>query len=105
MNVSAVIPAHDEEGRIAGVVEELSDLVDEVLVVDDGSSDDTVAEAEDAGAEVLIHEENIGYLSALETGFEAAEGDVIVTLDADGEMDPEYIPALLEPIERTRRTW
>lgn len=99
MQVSAVIPAYNEERSISRVIGEVKEYVNEVLVVDDGSTDRTAKASQRAGAEVLVHENNQGYLEALKTGFKNSECDVIVTLDADGEMSPEYIPALLEPIE------
>ncbi len=99
MKTAAVIPAYDEEERIGDVVREAREYVDEVLVVDDGSADSTAEAARESGAEVIEHGENRGYLRALRTGFRSVEADVIVTLDADGEMDPSYIPVLVEPIE------
>lgn len=96
--ISIVIPAHNEEGSIAGVVAgiraaRLPDL--EVIVVDDGSSDGTAARAEQAGARVLRHPYNIGNGAAVKTGIRGARGDVIVTMDADGQHDPADIPRLL----------
>lgn len=99
MKVAAVIPAYNEEERIGEVVEETEEYVDRVIVVDDGSTDLTTEVSEDAGAEVIGHGENRGYLTALKTGFEAVEEDIVVTLDGDGENDPADIPQLLKPIE------
>lgn len=96
-DVTVVVPAYNEGGRIGAVLDELHDDY-EVLVVDDASADDTAAVARDAGATVVEHERNRGYLAALRTGFEAVETDVVVTLDADGEHDPEDVDRLLEPI-------
>ncbi|KXB07189.1 hypothetical protein AKJ52_00750 [candidate division MSBL1 archaeon SCGC-AAA382C18] len=98
MKTVAVVPAYDEEDRIGDVVKEVSGFVDRVFVVDDGSTDGTMEYARGAGAEVLTHGENRGYLEALKTGFQNVDADVFVTLDADGEMNPRYIPDLLEPI-------
>lgn len=98
-NTTVVIPAYNEENRISKVIEEVIDYVDEVLVVDDGSSDQTRKVASEAGAKVLTHDKNKGYLEALKTGFQNSEADFIVTIDADGEMNPEYIPELLKPLE------
>lgn len=98
MKAFALIPAHNEADRIGEVVREVSGFVDHVVVVDDGSEDRTGEEAREAGAEVLTHDENRGYLQALRTGFQNVESDVIVTLDADGEMDPGYIPDLIRPV-------
>lgn len=96
--VAAVIPAFNEESRIGGVVSEASRYVDEVIVVDDGSSDGTVGAAVRAGAEVVSLPENRGYIAAIKTGFRKATADVVVTLDADGEFSPAYIPALVRPV-------
>lgn len=70
-----------------------------VIVVDDGSSDKTAEIAKLAGAEVLMHPQNLGKGAALKTGFQAArDADIILTLDSDGQHQPREIPRLLEPI-------
>jgi glycosyltransferase involved in cell wall biosynthesis len=95
--VVALVPAHDEAPRIAAVVRGASAHLP-VLVVDDGSADDTAAVARDAGAEVLEHRPNAGKGAALRAGFRIAlergcEG--VLTLDGDGQHDPAEIPAFL----------
>jgi len=97
--VSVVIPAYNEEKTIEAVVKEALSHVDEVLVVDDGSTDSTARRAEEAGARVL-KQRNAGVLKATERGLGEATGDIIVTLDADGQHDPSEIPILIEPILR-----
>ncbi len=97
--VSAVIPAYNEENTIEAVVKGALSQVDEVIVVDDGSTDDTAQLAEAAGARVL-KQVNAGVLTATERGLREAAGDVVVTLDADGQHDPSDIPRLVEPILR-----
>jgi len=99
MTVSAVIPAYNEEKTIEAVVKGALSHVDEVLVVDDGSTDTTARRAEEAGARVL-KQRNAGVLKATERGLGEATGDIIVTLDADGQHDPSEIPMLIEPILR-----
>jgi glycosyltransferase involved in cell wall biosynthesis len=99
--VSAVIPAYNEKGRIARVVAETGPFVDEIIVVDDGSTDGTAEVAQESGARV-VRLDHGGYLQAIRAGFAAAAGDLVVTLDADGEHDPQDIPRLLEPLLEDR---
>jgi glycosyltransferase involved in cell wall biosynthesis len=76
---------------------------DNVVVVDDGSSDRTAEIARKAGAEIIVHEVNKGKGAALKTGFAAADhlgADIIVTMDSDGQHNPAEIPKLIEPIIR-----
>ncbi len=99
--VVAIIPAFNEEKRIPTVVSGTRKYVDGVIVVDDGSTDATAGMAERAGATVVQHGENCGAGAATMTGMEAARrmgADIVVTLDADEQHDPNDIPALLEPI-------
>ncbi|MGD2200192.1 MAG: glycosyltransferase family 2 protein [Candidatus Bathyarchaeota archaeon] len=96
--ISAVISALNEKGTIGEVVARSLLHVDEVIVIDDGSTDGTPTIAETHGAKVLINEMNLGVLPSLKRGFQAATGDIWVTLDADGQHDPDDIPALVAPI-------
>ena len=100
MRIAAVIPAFNEEVAIGSVALLTGEHVDEVIVVDDGSSDRTAHVAEMAGARVIRHHKNMGKGAALKTGFEAADADIVVTLDADGQHNPAEIPKLVEPILR-----
>jgi glycosyltransferase involved in cell wall biosynthesis len=96
--ILAIVPAHDEGPRIEAVVRGASAHLP-VLVVDDGSSDDTAARAEAAGARVLRQRPNQGKGAALRAGFRLAldEGlDAVVTLDGDGQHDPAELPAFVE---------
>lgn len=95
--IAALVPAHDEGPRIAAVVQAAARHLP-VIVVDDGSSDDTALRAEAAGARVLVQRPNQGKGAALRAGFRhaLAEGlDAVVTLDADGQHDPAEIPRFL----------
>jgi len=102
--IAAVIPALDEEEAIADVVAAVRrEGLDEVLVVDSGSTDRTVARAEDAGARVVIASRR-GYGLACATGVAAAIGsaEILLFLDGDGSDCPEFIPTLLRPILEDR---
>jgi len=95
----AGIPAYNEESIIRSVIEETSQYVDQIIVVDDGSDDDTAAEAKRAGALVVEHETNRGYGAALQTIFEHAEFagvDHLVILDGDGQHEPADIPKMID---------
>lgn len=104
--VSIIIPAYNEEDGVGHVVAELRELFrqhnldGEVLVVDDGSTDQTGRIAALAGARVLRHRSNRGYGAALKTGIAAASHDSIVITDADGTYPAEYIPELVALLER-----
>lgn len=99
--IVATVPAFNEEKTIAKVVARAMKHVDRVVVVDDGSTDDTALIAGSLGAHVVRHEENKGYGAAIRSCFSAARdlaADVLVTLDGDGQHDPEQIPKVIEPI-------
>lgn len=103
-SVVIVVPAYNEAGAVYGVVEELRRAYPNVVVVDDGSRDDTSAEARRAGAIVLRHVLNRGQGAALQTGMDYGlrrGGEVIVTFDADGQHRVEDIDRLLEALDRT----
>lgn len=100
MKTLIVIPAYNEELTIGSVVA-LAKKYGDVLVVDDGSKDRTSEIAQNAGAIVVRHETNKGKGAALKTGFGYALSnayDVVVTIDADGQHNPDEIPHLIEPI-------
>jgi glycosyltransferase involved in cell wall biosynthesis len=95
--VIAVIPAHDEAPRIEAVVRGAREALP-VVVIDDGSSDDTADVARAAGATVLVQRPNQGKGAALRAGFRHAlelGAEAVVTLDGDGQHDPAEIPRLL----------
>jgi len=99
--VVACIPAKDEEKTISRVIVRTMEYVDKVLVCDDGSSDMTAAIAEKLGVEIIRHAKNVGYGGALGSLFRGLHGinpDIIVTLDADGQHNPDDIPKIVEPI-------
>ncbi len=99
--IVAGIPARNEQEFIAEVVHKAKKFVDEVIVVDDGSTDDTAEAAKAAGALVIKHKINRGAGEATRACFEEARrrgAQVLVTLDGDGQHDPDGIPQILAPI-------
>ena len=103
-NVAVVVPAYNEQARIAHVVRTVPDWVDFVIVVDDASRDETAlrARAEDrAGLVVLRHHRNRGVGRAIFTGYEQAHrmgADLAVVMAGDGQMDPADLPGLIETL-------
>ena len=96
----ACIPAYNEDKHIADVIKKSLLYVDQVVVCDDGSTDDTIKVAKSAGA-VVISQSNQGYGAAISTLFDYARRNdvkIMVTLDADGQHDPNQIPLLLDAI-------
>ena len=95
---SVVIPAYNEAASIAAVVRALADSAQwaEILVVDDGSEDDTGDQARGAGATVLRHPHNKGNGASVKTGLRAATGEFIVIVDADGQHRAALAPRLVE---------
>ncbi len=99
----ALIPAYNEATTITEVLKRTRDFVDEIIVVNDGSSDKTAELAKQAGAYVVNHGINRGLGAAIGTGFAYAlrrGADVVITLDADGQHDPSEIPAFVSAIEK-----
>jgi glycosyltransferase involved in cell wall biosynthesis len=99
MTVIAFIPAYNEAARIGEVAANAHRRVDEVVVIDDGSTDNTAAVAERAGAKVLRHGQNRGKGGAIVTSldyFGHSDAEFAVFLDADGQHDPEEIPKFVE---------
>lgn len=101
--VLVLIPAYNEGARIAEVICNVRNVVPDydVLVVNDGSRDDTAEAAVGAGATVISHPFNMGYGVAIQTGYKYAHAkgyDLLVQIDGDGQHDPTCIPRLLEPV-------
>ena len=96
------IPAFNEAKTIAEIIMKSKKYADEVIVYDDGSTDDTYEVAKSAGATVIRNPENKGYGVAIRSLFQAAkeqDADIMVTLDSDGQHDPDQIPQVIEPLE------
>ncbi len=102
VSVTVLLPAYNEEQAIASTVQKIKELHPdfEILVVDDGSTDNTMQAAMDAGANVWPHPYNIGNGAAIKTGLRCARGDWVVMMDSDGQHKPEDIARLLEHKDR-----
>jgi len=101
LRIIAGLPMYNEEETIGTVVTKVLDYVDEVICVDDGSSDSSARIAEACGANVHRHRANRGYGGALKTLFAKAremDADILIILDSDGQHEPSDIPKLLAPI-------
>lgn len=104
MKVVVGIPALNEERSIAKVVVRALRHADEVVVVDDGSKDDTALIAESLGAVLVKHDKNLGKGAAIRDCFEWAKrtgAHVLVTMDGDGQHDPSQVPSLVETLRAT----
>jgi hypothetical protein len=100
--ISIIIPLYNEEKSIKRVLARIPPhSTYQIIIVNDGSTDKSlkkVKEIEDPRITLINHEKNNGYGSAVLSGFQRAEGDIIVTLDSDGQHDPREIPKLISPI-------
>ncbi len=100
-NLSIIIPAKNEAASIAKVVSEIRQTYAdaEILVVDDGSDDDTATLAAQSGATVIHHPVSLGNGAAVKAGARAASGELLVMMDGDGQHQPEDIPSLIAKLE------
>ncbi|MDN2566588.1 glycosyltransferase family 2 protein [Aquibium sp. A9E412] len=108
--ISIVIPCRNEGANLPGLLDEVAAAMagrdHEVLVVDDGSSDDTqavmgarIAAAGDGRLRCLTHDRSAGQSAAIRTGMLAARSPIVVTMDGDGQNDPAYLPRLADALE------
>lgn len=101
MTVSVVIPAYNESKTVEKVIKVINslDCVNEIIVVDDGSSDETADTAQNAGATVIVHSKNKGKGAAIKTGFENSTGDVVAFIDADlKNLTSRQVEKIVKPI-------
>lgn len=101
--ILALIPAFNEEKTISAVIKDVEKHVDEVVVIDDASKDNTVEIAQQSGATVLVHKINRGQGATLETGHTYARtknADVVIHFDADGQFDGAEIPKALSEFKK-----
>ena len=99
-NITVIIPAYNEAAIIGDLVTEIKNLYPdfEIIVIDDGSDDETARVAQQAGATVYSHPYNIGNGAAIKSGIRKATGDVLIFLDGDGQHKPEEIADLIAHI-------
>ena len=98
-----VLPVYNESRFLASLILQAKIFVEEVIVVDDGSKDNSAELAKNAGAITLRHIINLGKAAALKTGVEAAlhlHADIVIFMDSDGQHLPKDLPRFIEPIEK-----
>ena len=100
--ISIIIPLYNEEKTIKNIINRIPDYFKhEILIVDDGSKDNSVSEVlkvKNKNISLIRHIKNKGYGAAILTGIKNAKGDIIITMDSDGQHNPEEIPILIQPI-------
>jgi glycosyltransferase involved in cell wall biosynthesis len=100
-NIVIAIPCYNEEVAIGSMVIKSIKYATRILVVDDGSTDETASIARAAGAQVIVHDKNMGKGAGIKDAFAYAKdhnADILVLIDGDGQHDPDEIPLLLQPI-------
>ena len=100
--ISIIIPLYNEEKTIKNIINRIPDYFNhEIIIVDDGSKDNSVNEVfniKNKNISLISHNENKGYGASILTGIKYAKGDIIITIDSDGQHNPEEIPILIQPI-------
>ena len=101
MKKSIIVPVFNESGNISILIEKILKNIsneDELIIVDDGSSDNTVEEVKKFKCKLIIHKENMGKGSAMVSGIKLATGDLIIFMGGDGQDDPNEIKKLIDEI-------
>lgn len=98
MRVSLIIPAYNEEENVSGVIKKVPPIIDEVIVVDDGSTDSTFEAVSKYPVKLVRHEKNLGKGAALKTGLRNSTGHILVFMDGDGQHNPLEIESLIKPL-------
>ena len=100
--ISIIIPVYNEENTIKDIINRIPNhFQHEIIIVNDGSTDNSVQrinEIKNKNIVLLNHNKNVGYGAAILTGIKHANGDIIVTMDSDGQHNPEEIPNIIEPL-------
>ncbi|MBD3318945.1 glycosyltransferase [Candidatus Woesearchaeota archaeon] len=104
MKYSVVIPVHNESATIVPLISEIKSVMQplgsyEILVIDDGSTDATLPLVQSLSVKTFSFTKNYGQSAALQCGFDHAKGDIIITLDGDGQNDPRDIPRMLSALD------
>lgn len=106
MKYSVVVPVHNEQGNAGALYDEIKSVMDslkdtyEIIFVDDASTDDTSQELlSKKPITVIKFRRNAGQSSAMDAGIKHATGDILITMDGDGQDDPAYIPSLLKKMD------
>ena len=102
MKLTVIVPVYNEAGNLAGCLARLGETLspeDEIVVVDDGSTDGTAAEVDGERCVLARHEANMGKGAAIRTGIALARGELIALIDGDGQDDPRDLAPLVEAVE------
>jgi len=100
-NISVIIPAKNEALSIGALLKKLQQTMQnvEIIVINDGSTDETARIVKESGAILISHPYSMGNGAAIKTGARVSNGDIIITMDSDGQHDPEVIPKLLKKMD------
>jgi glycosyltransferase involved in cell wall biosynthesis len=106
MELSIIIPCHNEAGNLPELIADIKTVMGErsesyeIIAVNDASTDDTASVAEEAGARVISLPCNLGNGAAVKTGIRAAQGEIVLMMDGDGQHRPEVIPDILQELQQ-----